>query len=275
MKRPVMRYHGGKWKLGEWIIRHFPQHRVYVEPFGGAASVLLQKQRAHTEVYGDCCDEVVNVFRVLRDPGMAEELRRLCALTPFARSELLATYDVDEDPIENARRMIFRSFAGYGSASATRSHKTGFRGQSRNSGTAPAMDWRNWPAHIAEFAERLRGVVIECRPALDLIRTYDSAETLFYLDPPYVHSTREFRWRNTAYRFEMTDDEHRELLQLLTQIDGMAIVSGYRSDIYDAHLSAWQRVDQRGFADGGADRTESLWINDAAMSHGQQYLELS
>ena len=85
--RPVLRYHGGKWRLAPWIISHFPPHRVYVEPFGGAASVLLRKPRSYAEVYNDRWADVVNVFRVLREPVRARALKRLIALTPFARDE--------------------------------------------------------------------------------------------------------------------------------------------------------------------------------------------
>lgn len=88
VKRPVMRYFGGKWKLAPWITSHFPPHRIYIEPFGGAASVLLQKQKAYAEVYNDRDGEVVNVFRCLRDPVRAAELERVIRLTPFARDEL-------------------------------------------------------------------------------------------------------------------------------------------------------------------------------------------
>lgn len=113
-RRPVLRYHGGKWRLAPWICAHFPAHRLYVEPFGGAASVLLRKPRSYGEIYNDLDGEIVNVFRVLRDNGHA--LRAALELTPFAREEFAESYMPHSDPIEQARRTIVRSFQGFGSA---------------------------------------------------------------------------------------------------------------------------------------------------------------
>lgn len=135
-RRPILRYHGGKWLLAEWIISNFPPHRVYVEPFGGAASVLLQKRRTYAEIYNDLDGEVVNLFRVVRDDGL--RLRQMLELTPFARDEFKLSYETSDDPIEQARRTVVRSFMGFGSNSHNK--LTGFRSNSNRSGTTPAHD---------------------------------------------------------------------------------------------------------------------------------------
>lgn len=268
--RPIMRYHGGKWRLAQWIIRHFPPHHTYVEPFGGSGAVLLQKPRSHSEVYNDRWNEVVNIFRVLRDPDQAARLAEMCRLTPFARAEMAIADQPSDDPVEAARRMIFRSYSGFGSASSNSLHKTGFRSNSRQSGTSPARDWMHWPDHVQKFTERLQGVVIENREALHVIRQHDAPNTLFYLDPPYVHSTRGMRRRNATYRHEMTDDQHRELAETLQACAGVVLVSGYRCPLYEELYGTWARVDRAHYADGAAERVESLWLNPAAASFGQQ-----
>lgn len=125
--RPALRYHGGKFRLAPWIISFFPEHDVYVEPFGGAASVLLQKKPAKSEVYNDIADEIVNVFRVLRDPAQAARLARMVELTPFARTEFELSYELSDDPIEQARRTVVRSFMGHGGGAVYSKHATGFR----------------------------------------------------------------------------------------------------------------------------------------------------
>lgn len=284
-KRPVMRYHGGKWRLAPWILEHMPAHQVYVEPYGGAASVLLQKPRARGEVYNDLDGEVVNVFRVLQRPRQANKLRRRLYLTPFSRREFERSYRAHSDPVERAARMIIRSFMGFGSDTATRDHRTGFRmavsrdgfmGRRKDQGgQTPAVDWSTWPEAIPAFCERLRGVILESRPALEVIRTCDYPDALHYLDPPYVHSTRTRVGKGRGYRIEMTDRHHEELAEVASQLTGMVMVSGYRCDLYERLYAGWHRIDRHHMAQEARKTVESLWINPACMAaQSQQNLQL-
>lgn len=271
--RPVLRWHGGKWRLAPWIIGHFPHHKVYVEPFGGAASVLLRKPRSYAEVYNDLDDEVVCLFRVLRRPEQSARLHELLHLTPFARTEFLAAYEATDDLVERARRLIIRSAMGFGSnahASSAKGHRsTGFRSNSNRSGTTPARDWANYPGAMAAIVERLTGVVIENRPAGEIMPQHDGPETLFYVDPPYLPETRspankyDLRWR--MYRHELDRDGHAELLERLDALAGMVVLSGYPDALYDARLAGWRRVETQAFADGARRRTEVLWLNQACV----------
>ncbi len=260
LKRSLMRYHGGKWRLAPWIISHFPQHRIYVEPFGGAASVLLRKARSYGEVYNDLDGEMVNLFRVLRNPAQASELVRLVTLTPYAREEFEESAIVTDDPVEQARRTLIRASMGY-STGAQLPYGTGFRGNVTRSYTTPALDWRNYPATLDAAIDRLRGVVIEHRPALDVIQQYDGPETLFYVDPPYVYETRNPQNAGMTYRHEMTDEQHAELAGVLRQVRGMVVLSGYPCRLYEELYGDWRCDSIAAHADGAKDRTEMLWIN--------------
>lgn len=263
--RPALRYHGGKWKLAEWVISHFPDHRVYVEPFGGAASVLLQKPRSYAEVYNDLWDVVVNVFSVLRDPEKSAQLCRALELTPFARSEFNRSFQhrpAFMGDVEAARLSILRSFAGFGSAATNGDYATGFRANSNRSGTTPARDWVNYPPHLAAYVERLRGVVIENKSAFELIPQHDTPDTLFYVDPPYPLCTRNVARGNAAYACDFTDDDHRALAVVLRNVVGTVILSGYHCDLYDRELfSDWISVERVCMADGARRRVEVLWFN--------------
>lgn len=262
-KRPIVRYHGGKWKLAPWIISHFPTHRTYVEPFAGGGSVLLRKPRSYAEVYNDLDGEMVNLFRVARDHG--DELTRRIYLTPFAREEFKQSYEPIDDPIEQARRTVARAYMGFGSASISK-EISGFRANSNRSGTTPAHDWMNYPDCLTAIIERLRGVVIENRDAVECMRQHDGPEVLHYVDPPYVHSTRSSKTRGTAsgssYKYELTDDQHRELADCLQSLTGTVILSGYPSALYEQLYAGWQRVDRAAHADGARDRVESLWMRN-------------
>jgi DNA adenine methylase len=267
-RRPVLRYHGGKWKLAPWLMSFFPAHRVYVEPFGGGASVLMRKPRSYAEVYNDQWSVVVNVFRVLRDPDEAARLERMLRLTPFAREEFEGTDLAGvADPVDRARRTILRSFAGFGNASTNGDYATGFRSNGNRSGTTPAHAWAHYPDQIAAFVARLAGVCIEHRPASDVIRQHDSTSTLLYVDPPYPHGTRNMRRGNTAYVHDMSDDDHRDLAGVLRSVEGMVVLSGYPCELYDRELYPdWERHERAHHADGARDRTEVAWLNPACAA---------
>lgn len=247
--------------LGPWILEHLPAHRTYVEPFGGGASVLLRKPRSYTEVYNDLDDEIVSFFRVVRDHG--DELARRLELTPFSRIEFQEAYASTTDEIERARRTVIRSFMGFGSDGVHSTHRTGFRAKSQRSGTTPAHGWRNYPESLRLIVERFRAVVIEHEPALKVIERFDGAGVCFYVDPPYVHSTRCRVDATRGYRHEMTDDDHRELAAVLNRVRGSVVLSGYPCELYDELYAGWQRVERTGpLADGARERTEVLWFRN-------------
>jgi DNA adenine methylase len=258
-RRPVLRWHGGKWLLAPWIISYFPKHQVYVEPFGGAASVLVRKDPSYAEIYNDLDQSVVGLFRVLRS-DRAGELVEALRLTPFARDEFAEAYQEADDDVERARRLIIRSFMGFGSNGHNRS--TGFRANSNRSGTTPAHDWVNYPDSLATVVTRLSGVTIENKDAKAVMAQHDAPTTLHYVDPPYVFDTRADLSKDYAH--ELSDDDHAELLTFLRGLRGMVILSGYPTALYDAALPDWRRVERKALADGAKERTEVLWINPAA-----------
>jgi DNA adenine methylase len=276
--RPLLRYHGGKWAIGEWIIAQMPPHEIYVEAFAGAASVLLRKERCGPEIINDLDGELVNVFRVLQDPVKAEQVRRRIALTPFARAEFDRTYETAVDDVDRACKTLARSQMGHGTDSITRSCRTGFRSKLSGSRALPSETWARWPAAVPEFVERLRGVVIENRDAAEVMLRFDMPGTLHYVDPPYVSATRssiEGRSAKThGYRFEMTDDDHERLAEVLLELKGMVMLSGYRSTLYDDLYGDWERLECETLADTAKPRTECLWFNAAAWERSRRQQSL-
>ena len=256
--RPLLRWHGGKWKLALWIISHFPSHKVYVEPFGGVGSVLMQKLPAVSEIWNDLEGEVVNLFQVLRS-DRADELARQVYLTPFSRQEYHLLYEMSDDPVERARRLIARSFMGQSSKGALR--KSGFNSRINDDGFPSRLSaLRALPDEFPVIIARLRNVIIEQRPAEALFLQYDRPDALFYVDPPYLSD------RADHYNHEIDEEGHASLLKTLRRLHGMVVLSGYPSDLYDSTLTDWRRVEMAAFADGARPRTEVLWLNPACVA---------
>lgn len=267
LAHPLIRYHGGKFRLATWIISFFPNHQMYVEPFGGGASVLLSKRPSETEIYNDLDLDVVNLFRILRNKTKRTELIEMLELTPFSKIEFLEAYQDTDCDIEKARRLIVRAQMGFGSAGATKG-RTGFRGTGGRTKPYESNLWTKFPERISQAATRLKNVYIENDCALKIISQYDTPETLFFIDPPYLCSTRDSGTK--AYRHDLSDDQHLELLKLLNSVKGKVILSGYQSDIYDSELVGWSKASKTAQAQGkrgGVNREEILWINPAAQQH--------
>lgn len=271
INRPAIRYHGGKFRLASWIVEFFPAHTTYVEPFGGAAGVLIQKPVSYAEIYNDLDGDIVNYFRVLRDPDLRIQLERAVALTPYARDEFDIAWTHAEDPVERARRTAIRAQMGFGSAGATKG-STGFRIDcKRKYGTAQHL-WAEFPRTVAAVGQRFESVLVENRPALDVVRQFDAEDTLFYVDPPYVHETRVMRTcrgGTGAYRHEMNDQDHQQLIDVLISARGMVVLSGYPHPLYEEALCNWATHTKRARISAGRGtsmRTECVWINPACQS---------
>ncbi len=259
--RPPVKWHGGKHRLASRITAFFPAHNTYVEPFGGAASVLLNKEPSPVEVYNDLDERVSRLFWVLREQG--DELRRRLILTPYSEVEFEHAGVPHYDEVEQARRDFVpwrQSIGGRGEDFSHTRHRPRRGMADVVSGYLSAID-----DELPKVIERLRTVQILCRPALEVIRRYDSEGTLFYCDPPYLPETRAEGGR-AAYRVDMTEQDHRALLEVLLRCRGKVVLSGYPSALYERALGGWRVVqfDVANHAAGGAAKkreTECLWLN--------------
>ena len=267
--KPLIRYHGAKFRLAPWIIAQMPNHTCYTEVYGGAAGVLLQKPRAYAEVYNDLDGDIVNLFKVVRNSKKRAELIEQLILTPYSREDFESAWQLGEDDseVERARKTIIRAQMGFGSAGGSKGI-TGFRiDTKRQYGTAQQL-WAQYPEQVEVIGNRLSGVLIENRPAIQVLKDHDAETTLHYIDPPYVHDTRYAGAKTgRVYRHEMSDDAHIELLHAIKDLKGMVMLSGYPSSLYDSELKGWQRVETSARISSGRGtelRTECLWLNPAA-----------
>ncbi|ODS22502.1 hypothetical protein AB835_13760 [Candidatus Endobugula sertula] len=263
MNRPLIRYHGSKWRLAPWIISHLPEHKVYIEPFGGSAGVLLRKPNSFHEVYNDLDKDLYNFFKVLQCNEKSGKLRQKLIETPFSREEFDLSYIHSDDPVEEARRLIVRSRFGFSSAATNRNYKTGCRATSIRATNTAAQDWYDLHNHVDFYQKRLKGVVIENRDAFSLIASSDSEKALFYIDPPYLHDTRH-EGSERCYQHEIDNSQHEDLLQIILQLKGKVVLSGYNHDLYNDYLNnkCWQKVSKSALTDGRKKKNEVLWIKN-------------
>lgn len=252
----VVKYPGAKWAVADWIIGHFPAHHSYLEPFFGSGAVLFRKPRSHIETVNDLDGEVVNLFRWIRDEP--ERLAREVYWMPYAREVYDATYfdRGKADTLQRAVDFYVRLMMGHGFR--TTGEKVGWkRDVAARERAYAAKDWCDAPKKILEAADRLRGVQIECKPAVMLIREFNKPNVLIYADPPYLLSTRHGK----QYRCEMTDDDHRELLAALKEHRGPVLLSGYDSELYREELKGWRCEERETLAQNSTKRRELLWMN--------------
>ncbi|MDR1275192.1 MAG: DNA adenine methylase [Candidatus Accumulibacter sp.] len=257
----LMAYFGGKWMLAPWIIGHMPEHRIYVEPFGGAGSVLLRKPRSAVEVYNDLDEEIVGIFQVIQDATQCRELVRRLRRTPYARREFERAFQSTSDPVIRAQRAIVRAYMAFHHSALFNKNKAHFsNARHRNKSGCKASYWSVYPRVLGQINQRLRGVVIEHRDAMTIIREQDTDDALFFVDPPYVPSTRD---KGTRYRCELSEAQHVALLDVLLSVKGRVLISGYPSALYDNKLKSWARIARKHYAGaaGARPRTEILWIS--------------
>lgn len=253
--KSVIKYPGSKWRLAKWIINFFPSHHSYLEPFFGSGAVLFNKPRSNIETVNDLDGNVVNLFECIREDP--EKLARMAYYTPYAREVYeKACVAVPRDKYESALYFYIRCNMGYGFR--TNGGKTGWKNdvQGRERAYA-AQDWCSLPGKILQAAERLRGVQIENRPAVELIRRFNSPKVLIYADPPYMLSTRHGR----QYRCEMRDKDHEELLDVILIHKGRVLVSGYDSPLYNDRLKEWHREEMISYTQVRTKKKEILWMN--------------
>lgn len=250
--RPALRYYGGKYRLGPWVIGYFPKHTCYIEPCFGGGSVLLLKPRTKIETVNDIDGNVVNFFQVLRD--RPQDLINKISLTPWARDETKLHPNCTDDPIEKARRFWVQSWMTIAQTDKNQSFRVSKIGSAQPAAILLESDY------LYKVASRLSGVQIENRDALEFIEVYDTENGLIYFDPPYLQDTRSHA---DEYAFEVDDQFHATAAEILNRCKAYVIVSGYKHPLYTQLYEAngWVRFDTISQANSQQAKIESLWLS--------------
>lgn len=256
--RRVLRYPGSKWKIARQLVSLIPPHHSYVEPYFGSGAILFNKPLSDIETVNDLNSDVVNLYWCMQRD--AEHLAHLVATTPYSREvyeqECLAASG--KDPYEQALSFLIRSWQGYGFRAD--GSKNGWRNDVVGRERAYAVrDWIRLPDWILDIWERLQFVQIEHRPALEVIERFNYPQVFMYLDPPYLLDTRSAGRKQ--YKDEMTDEDHKELLQVLQKSQAKIMISGYASELYEEYLKDWRKIAFQSCSEMGHRRTEIVWMN--------------
>ncbi|MGI9311055.1 MAG: DNA adenine methylase [bacterium] len=256
-------WYGGKFSHLDFLMPLLPTDvGHFCDVFGGSAAVLMNVGPYPVETYNDIDSELVNFFRTLRN--QQENLIKAIGLTPFSREELAiaCTSESGLSNLERARRFYIRA-----RQTRTGLAQTSSKGRwahcvlTSRAGMAGAVSrWLGSTEGLSEIAQRFLRVQIENAPAIEVIARYDTPDTLFYIDPPYVHSSRG---DSSAYGYEMTDDDHANLADVLSSVRARVMISGYRTALYDRLFRGWTRIDapERNCHSVRKPRQESVWLN--------------
>lgn len=254
------RYYGSKARLMKHIVRLLPPHRLYVSGFGGSGSDITCKKPSFQEIYNDLNENLVNFFRVLNDREQYGRLLSLVAGSPLSRGIHTDCQRIvrhgHKDPVMRAFAVFYSSFLCFSGMDAAARKSIAI------SSTAPVpARWRTADQHLWAVRKRFRAVFLENKGWQDIITKFDGPDTVFYLDPPYEHSTRT---TTKEYLYEMSTDGHEELLVRLRTVTGFVVMSGYDCPLYQHYLSKWRRRDIQVICAASslrAPRVETVWMN--------------
>jgi len=276
LRNPII-YFGGKGNMVTKLLRLIPPHDVYVEVFGGGASLLFAKEPSKIEIYNEIDQNIVSLFKVIKDINLANKFQLLATLTPYSREE----FSFCKENLDNCNNLLDKAYTLFIISRQSFSGSMGAWGTSlttsRRGMANHISSYLNTLLSIPDLSNRLTNVKILEKDFRVVIPQLDSVNTFFYLDPPYVPSTR----RNGGYKHEMTIEDHEDLLKLIVNIRGKVMLSGYDNELYKSYLDGrdgWHRIDYKtacyavgktrnsglqgnGMALLKQPRTESVWIN--------------
>ncbi len=268
MIKPILDRFGTKTRMVKHILKVIPEHKVYVEPFGGVALVLLNKPKSKREIYNDIDNNLINFFKVLREKEKREKLKDMLNYTPYSRELFYEAYEVIKN--QDYKDEIWHAYYYFILCNQ------GFRGKISGSSwristkrpiKTEEITFRNKINLIDIVAERLKYVVIENKDYKEILEIYDYNDVLFYLDPPYYIDSDYYTYKNNYYKNEFNKDEHKKLIAILSKIEGKVILSGYKNKLYEKlEDNGWKRLDFPIRKNPSQEKKkptihESLWLN--------------
>jgi DNA adenine methylase len=235
---------------------------TYVEPYSGAASVLLNKEPSKEEAMNDLHPGVIEIFKAIRDDHVefAKRLKKLSySQRTFDRALKQSVGPLDGHLDLAVNEYVLRRMSRGGM-------KKAFAWSERLRGGQPGdvNAWKTALKLMPDLSERLQSVYIFNKPAVEVIKAFNKHNTLLYVDPPYLHSTRKAK--KVYEKYEMTEDDHKKLCEVLVTFKGKVLISGYDSELYDSYFQNWHKI-FRDIANHSSQskkkefKREVLWMN--------------
>lgn len=254
--RSIIKYYGGKHYIAKYLIEMIPKHNLYIEPFFGGGNMFFSKPPSKMEIINDLSDNIFSLYKVIADENKYKQLQHRLELTPYhAKFRDDYKQKLNEKLTIEDRAFYYlyvnrTSFNGVGGFSCTK--------LVRNNMIRSVSDYLSLIPHLEEIHNRLRNAVVENKDALELIQKYDDNDVFFYLDPPYVQSTRR---SNQKYMIEMSDEDHERMINLILKSKAKIMLSGYDNEIYNKLVeNKWNRLELKS-PNSCSDATEYVWIN--------------
>lgn len=255
--RSIIKYYGGKHYIAKYLLNVIPEHNLYIEPFFGGGNLFFSKPPSKMEIINDLSDNIYALYKVIADKDKLKELQQRIELTPYHskfRSDFKEELNKKDLSIEDRAFYYLyvnrSSFNGVGGFSCTK--------LIRNNIIRSVSDYLSLIPHLEQIHNRIRTAIVENRDALELISKYDAEDVFFYLDPPYVHSTRK---SNQKYMIEMDDEDHERMVDLILKSQSKIMLSGYDNKIYDRLTdSGWNKLSLES-PNTGSESTEYVWLN--------------
>lgn len=264
--RSVLRYPGSKWRIARQLCDLIPEHHSYLEPYFGSGAVFFTKPPSDIETINDLDTDVVNLFQCIKDDP--DKIASMVYASPYSKVLYEQQFSANaDDPYEKALSFLIKCWMGHGFR--TSGYKSGWKNDVHGRERAYALlNWNRLPEWVLQTAERLKQAQIECSPALDLIQRFDYTDVFMYVDPPYVLNTRYTK----QYKHEMTDNDHKKLLDVLLSSKAKIMLSGYSSPLYENILSDWERTEISNYTESGKKAVEVVWMNYPKDTYFQQTL---
>lgn len=280
--RSIIPWYGGKYYQFKELVKYFPQHWTFIDGFGGGGQVIMNKFPSKVEIYNDINSSLYNFYSVLKDESNIDRLKYILTLSPYSNKEFENSNDYKDepDPVLSAAKFYIRlkqSF-NYSFKTWSMNKKPSRRGMAK----VVSSYLHDIDEHLPKVIERLRQIQLMNEDFIEMMPKFSNDSYFIYLDPTYIPDARTAK---NVYEYEMTIQQHEDLLKAMLNNNSKIMISGYDSELYNDMLSNWRKIEIGNYVKRAAlvkqtenksIGTEYIWINysDSEIVGNVDYTQL-